>query len=171
VLMRLTASFSDFARLPAPVFRPVELRALVEEVCALYSGGGSEATTLVAFAGAPADVAVHGDADQLRRALGNLVKNALEASPPDAGAVFATVDIEAGEAVVVITDHGPGVPEALDGRRLVRTLGTTKPGGSGLGLPIAAKIVLEHTGTLRLEPAPGGGTRALVRLPLAGAAS
>jgi nitrogen fixation/metabolism regulation signal transduction histidine kinase len=173
VLMRLTASFSDFARLPAPVFRPLELRALLEEVCALYSGGASDAAaaTVTVTPGAPARVAVHGDADQLRRALGNLVKNALEASPPGAAPVAAALAVEGAEAVVAITDRGSGVAEVLDGRRLVRTLGTTKPGGSGLGLPIAAKIVLEHTGTLRLEPAPGGGTRALLRLPLAEVAS
>jgi two-component system nitrogen regulation sensor histidine kinase NtrY len=167
VLMRLTASFSDFARLPAPVFKPVELRALLEEVCSLYNGGGAGGATVTVEPGARAEVAVRGDADQLRRALGNLVKNALEASPPSAAPVAAHLHVDGHEAVVAITDHGPGIAEPLDGRRLVRTLGTTKPGGSGLGLPIAAKIVLEHTGTLRLEPAAGGGTRALVRLPLA----
>jgi two-component system nitrogen regulation sensor histidine kinase NtrY len=163
VLMRLTASFSEFARLPAPVFAPLELRALLEDVCAVYAGAGPVAVELVP---SPA-VSVRGDADQLRRALGNLVKNAVEASPPGAAAVEAALSVERGEAVVAITDRGAGVPEALDGRRLVRTLGTTKPGGSGLGLPIAAKIVLEHTGSLRLEPAPAGGSRAVVRLPIA----
>ena len=70
------------------------------------------------------------------------------------------------EAVVTISDRGAGVSEPIEGMRLLTTLGSTKPGGSGLGLPIAAKIVHDHAGTLRLEPAEGGGARAIVRLPL-----
>ncbi len=166
VLMRMTESFSEFAKLPAPVVRPLELRALLEEVCALYGEGGPVAVEL-----APgASVATRGDADQLRRALGNLVKNAIEATPPGGRSVHVQLGTEGGELIVAITDHGPGVREALDGRRLVTTLGTSKPGGSGLGLPIAAKIIHDHAGALRLEPAPDGGARAIVRLPLVGEA-
>ena len=58
-----------------------------------------------------------------------------------------------------------GIAQVLEGAALTRGLFSTKPGGSGLGLPIAQKIAHEHGGTLRLEPAPGGGTLALVELP------
>ena len=50
--------------------------------------------------------------------------------------------------------------------QLLRSLGTTKPQGSGLGLPIAQKIVHEHGGTLVLEPREGRGAQAVVELPL-----
>ncbi len=160
-LLRMTESFAEFARLPAPVSRPVDLRALLEEVCALYAEGGAVAVELVP--GAPA--AASGDADQLRRAFGNLIKNALEASPAGGPPVRAELDVQASEVVVAITDHGTGIRAPLDGRQLVQTLGSTKPGGSGLGLPIASKIIHDHAGALRLEPAPAGGSRAVVRLP------
>ena len=163
VLLRMTESFAAFAKLPAPVLKPLELRALIEDVIALYGQGGPVAIALAP--GSP--VTLHGDPDQLRRALGNLIKNAVEASPPDAAPVDVTLAVQASDVVVTITDHGAGVPEAIEGRRLLRTLGTTKPGGSGQGLPIAAKIVHDHAGSLRLEPAPTGtGACAILRLPL-----
>ena len=59
-----------------------------------------------------------------------------------------------------------GIPARLDGAQLLRSLGTTKPQGSGLGLPIAQKIVHEHGGTLVLEPREGRGAQAVVELPL-----
>ena len=68
-----------------------------------------------------------------------------------------------------ICDRGAGIPARLDGAQLLRSLGTTKPQGSGLGLPIAQKIVHEHGGTLVLEPREGRGAQAVVELPLAGA--
>ena len=160
-LLRMTESFAEFARLPAPVSRPVELRELLEEVCALYGEGDGVGVELVP--GPP--VRASGDDDQLRRAFGNLIKNALEACPADGPPVRAELELDGSEVIVAITDSGSGIPGPLEGRQLVRTLGSTKPGGSGLGLPIASKIIHDHAGALRLEPAPTGGTRAVVRLP------
>jgi signal transduction histidine kinase len=147
VLLRMTESFSAFAKLPAPVPRELDLAGLLEEVCALHE---------VRFVGG-GECRISGDADQLRRAFTNLVKNAVEAGPP--------VEVALTGRTVSIRDHGPGVAAPLDGRRLITSLGTSKPGGSGLGLPVAAKIVHDHGGELRLEPAEGGGARAVVRLP------
>ena len=167
VLLRMTESFASFAKLPAPVMKPVELRALLEDVIAIYGQAGPVAIEL---ADGPR-VEVRGDADQLRRALGNLIKNAVEASPAGGAAVQVALAADASEAVITIADHGSGVAEPIEGRRLLSTLGTTKPTGSGLGLPIAAKIVHEHAGSLRLEPADSvpSGARAVVRLPLGSA--
>jgi two-component system, NtrC family, nitrogen regulation sensor histidine kinase NtrY len=164
VLLRMTESFASFAKLPAPVMKPVELRALLEDVIAIYGEGGEVAIEL---AGGPR-VEVRGDADQLRRALGNLIKNAVEASPAGGAPVQIAVAADGGDAVITIADHGSGVAEPIEGRRLLSTLGTTKPTGSGLGLPIAAKIVHEHAGSLRLEPVEPTGARAVLRLPLGG---
>ena len=163
-LVRLTESFSEFARLPPPHPRPLDLRVVVEEVSRLYRESGAVPVELAPGGPAP----IRGDPDQLRRALGNLVKNALEASRAGDAPVRVELAREGdGALIVTIADGGEGIGEALDGRRLMRSLGTTKPGGSGLGLPAAAKIIHEHGGALRLEPVGGGarGTRAVVRLP------
>jgi nitrogen fixation/metabolism regulation signal transduction histidine kinase len=162
LLMRMTRSFSDFARLPAPRFQPVALRPLLSEVCALYQG-----TSPVPVELQPGpEPSLSADPDGLRRLFGNLLKNATEASPPGAAPVRVSVEALPTSLRVAIRDGGSGIPGVLEGPALTRGLFSTKPGGSGLGLPIAQKIVHEHGGVLRLEPAPGGGTLALVELPL-----
>jgi two-component system, NtrC family, nitrogen regulation sensor histidine kinase NtrY len=161
VLIRMTQSFSDFARLPDPVRRPLDLASLLEEVAALYreqSPAGVEVR-------ADARPTVSGDADQLRRAFGNLVKNALEATRE--GAVVIALEALSPSVVrVVVRDPGVGIAAPLEGGDLVKGLASTKAAGrSGLGLPIAQKIVHDHGGRLRLQPRAPGGTEAIVDLP------
>ncbi|HUJ27919.1 MAG TPA: ATP-binding protein [Myxococcales bacterium] len=163
VLLRMTDSFSQFAKLPAPHKVSVDLAELLHETSTLYAGGAPVPVTCVAD-----PLRLEGDPDQLRRAFGNLIKNALEASKPGDGAVQVEARSFAGRARVAVRDSGAGIPARLDGAQLLRSLGTTKPQGSGLGLPIAQKIVHEHGGTLTLEPREGRGTQALVELPLSG---
>jgi nitrogen fixation/metabolism regulation signal transduction histidine kinase len=162
LLMRMTRSFSDFARLPSPRFQPVALRPLLSEVCALYQGTSSVPVELEPGP----EPTLSADPDGLRRLFGNLLKNATEASAPGAAPVRLSVEALPSSIRVAIRDGGSGIAEVLEGPALTRGLFSTKPGGSGLGLPIAQKITHEHGGTLRLEPAPGGGTLALVELPL-----
>jgi two-component system nitrogen regulation sensor histidine kinase NtrY len=76
------------------------------------------------------------------------------------------VVVGGGSVHIEIADGGNGIGAILAGPALARSLGTTKAAGSGLGLPIAHKIVHEHNGTLRLEPRAEGGTLASVVLPL-----
>ena len=162
VLIRMTQSFSSFAALPPPRPRPLELRQLLEEVCALYRHDAP--VELLLAPGPP--LMVEADPDQLRRAFSNLVKNALEASRPGGGPVTLRVTAEPALARVEIDDAGSGIGEAMDGAATAVGRKSDKPGGSGLGLPICQKIVHEHGGTLRLDPLPQGGTRALVTFPL-----
>jgi nitrogen fixation/metabolism regulation signal transduction histidine kinase len=163
VLIRMTQSFSDFARLPDPVRRPLDLAGLLEEVAALYRDQ-SPAGVEVRAAARPV---VSGDADQLRRAFGNLVKNAVEATPDGGGAVEIVLAAPASAVVrVVVRDPGVGIPAPLEGGELMQGLTSAKASGrSGLGLPIANKIVHDHGGRLRLEPRAPRGTDAIVELP------
>ncbi len=164
VLLRLTQSFAAFAKLPAPVLRGVDLSALLSEVCALYRAQGPVEVAL----SAPASLPLEADPDQLRRALGNLVKNALEASQAGDGPVLVAASQEGARARVTVTDAGQGIGRELGGPELARSLGSQKARGSGLGLPIAHKILHEHGGSLRLLPLPGRGTQAVIELPLRG---
>jgi two-component system nitrogen regulation sensor histidine kinase NtrY len=161
VLLRMTDSFSQFAKLPAPRKVPVDLAELLRETSMLYSGAAPVPVECVTDA-----LDLEGDPDQLRRAFGNLIKNAVEASRPGDGPVEIEARNHAGKARVLVRDRGAGIPARLDGAQLLRSLGTTKPQGSGLGLPIAQKIVHEHGGTLVLEPREGRGAQAVVELPL-----
>ncbi|HME92192.1 MAG TPA: ATP-binding protein [Myxococcaceae bacterium] len=159
VLMRMTEAFSSFARLPPPSPRPVELRALLQEVCALYRHQSS--VPIECTADGP--VEVEADPDQLRRAFGNLVKNSIEASKAGDGSVLVAVLANDASAQVTVNDRGHGIPAPLHAPS-IPTL-STKSGGSGLGLTICQKILHDHGGSVRLEPRPGGGTQAIVELP------
>lgn len=103
------------------------------------------------------------DAHLLQRALTNLVANAVEASPAG-GEVTITVERAAAECVVAVEDRGPGIPDAVR-ERLFQPFVTGRPGGTGLGLPLAQRIAGLHGGHVEIADRPGGGTRAALRLP------
>ena len=65
---------------------------------------------------------------------------------------------------VTVKDDGPGIPPG-DLARLFEPFFTTKPNGTGLGLPITRRIILEHQGTITVESQPGRGTAFLISLP------
>ena len=103
------------------------------------------------------DVTLQADAEQLRRVVMNLVVNALEAL---VGTTDACIEIEGGESLagtetwLRVRDNGPGIPaDQLD--RVFEPFRTSKDKGTGLGLPIARKIVEAHGGTLDVHSVPG----------------
>lgn len=160
----------NYARLSPAVRREAcDVNAVVEEVVhGAPSGRGTIAAEL-----APALPPVPADPLVLRRILENLVSNAVD-SVADGNGGVVTVGTEritapAGALVrVTVGDTGPGMSRAqLD--RAFEDFHTTKEGGTGLGLSIVRRLVLDLGGTLRIETAPGAGTRAIIELP-AGAA-
>jgi len=104
-------------------------------------------------------------------AVGNLVRNALEASPSGS---TVEVHVEAVDDRVVITvdDAGPGVPDELR-EKVFEPFFTTRSrrGGTGLGLAITRDMIRHQGGGIRLENSPLGGTRAVIWLSLAGSVS
>jgi signal transduction histidine kinase len=122
----------------------------------------------------PALPVVSADPLVLRRILENLVGNAVDslAGRSDGVVTVGTEAIGAAESAqvrVTVTDTGPGMSKAeLD--RAFDDFHTTKAGGTGLGLSIVRRLVLDLGGALRIETAPGAGTRAIVELPVRGAA-
>jgi signal transduction histidine kinase len=94
----------------------------------------------------------------------NLVNNALDAMPGGGTLTVRWRPAADGRAVVEFADEGAGMaPEQLP--RVGEPFFTTKPGGTGLGVAIAQRIVERHGGTLAYERAPGRGTVARVSLP------
>jgi signal transduction histidine kinase len=111
---------------------------------------------------------VRGDEELLERAFENLVRNAADAAGTGGGRgrVQAEATTTSEEVEVRIDDDGPGLPP--DHPDEVRPFFTTKPGGLGLGLPIARKIVLLHGGALELTDRAPRGVSARVVLPREG---
>lgn len=151
----------------------IDLAALVTDVADRYDTARVPVTARV---NVPAEV--HGDPAALARVVGNLLDNAVRHAETEA---VASVSVVGDEAVVVVTDDGPGIPPADRDRVFDRFTrlddGRARDeGGSGLGLAIVAELVAAHHGTVTLTAAhhrdrnvggPGGpGLRAEVRLPL-----
>lgn len=131
----------------------------------------------------PADMTVLADRTQIYRALFNLVKNAVEAIAPSADAVAASAvedaprppqgsvsirgRIENGRIVVEVADTGPGVPPAAKEKLFAPFQGSSKPGGTGLGVAIAYEILKAHGGSLTLSKSDASGATFTLDLPLA----
>lgn len=155
-LGRFMTSYARLAKLPAPTLRETTLREVVERVVAL----GFSAR--IDVAGGP-EVSLRADADQLEALLINLVKNAVEASPPGEVVVIRW-SREGDRVVVAIVDEGPGVAAASS---LFVPFFTTKPGGTGIGLLLARQIAEAHRGDVVLRTREGGrGAEARVTLPV-----
>lgn len=106
------------------------------------------------------------DQPQLELAFTNLFRNAVQAMKGD-GALEVRLSTEAGAwARVSIRDFGPGLPTEVQ-QRIFEPFVTTRARGHGLGLAIVQKVVEQHRGEVFFEPATGGGTTCVVRLPLA----
>jgi signal transduction histidine kinase len=100
------------------------------------------------------DATLHGDADQLRQVLVNLILNAAEALD-GAGKIRIRVERDADEAYIDVIDDGPGVPPEAQ-KRVFEVMFTTKAMGTGLGLSLCQRIVEAHDGKLELLPSERG---------------
>jgi len=104
------------------------------------------------------------DETLLQMALENLVRNAVQASPPT-GLVAVTVASIPEGLLLTVEDEGPGVSEA-DAPRIFEPFFTTRATGTGLGLAVVRRVVLAHGGSVSVGQRPGGGARFELRLPL-----
>jgi signal transduction histidine kinase len=167
-LSRMVAEFAEFARLPLPTHRPEDLQNLIDRAVELYA---FEPGVTVRQHVAPGLPRVALDADQISRALKNVIGNAIDATrDADHGdGESPAVEIRAGVddemAQIVVADNGPGFsPEAE--RRLFEPYFTTKEHGTGLGMALTYRIIIEHGGVIFAENDPQGGARVILRLPL-----
>jgi nitrogen fixation/metabolism regulation signal transduction histidine kinase len=163
-LKNLLQEFSDFGRLPSPQLAPCELRPLVGGVEAMHARVGAVGR-LTFFK--PPELVWSADADQLRQALVNLIKNGLEAGGKvTVAATAGDVGSERSRVLEIsVADDGPGLMPDQRANLFVPGF-TTKAAGSGLGLTITEKIVSDHRGTIVAEPAVPRGTVFRIRLPL-----
>jgi signal transduction histidine kinase len=158
--------FMDFVKRETLSVSSFELRRMLSRVLARESRSRPGAEASLADSGEPGTML--GDEELLERAFENLVRNAREAAG-QGGHVWVETSGEAGSAVVTIADDGPGL--AAEFRGQLRPFFTTKPGGLGLGLPLALKIVRVHRGEVTFADRSPRGLTVTVRLPLSGGAA
>ena len=162
-LTRLLNDFRSFARPQAIDFKPIPLKKVIEEALAVEISGFAARGIAIEIDLQPMP-ALMLDGDKMKEAIVNLCKNAEEAMP-GGGRLTISGHVRQQEKVVVVevTDTATGVPAGIDVFQLFMT---TKPGASGLGLPIAAQIIASHGGCIQRTPGPGPGTTFEILLPL-----
>jgi len=160
--------FTDFVKLDTLELGETDLSRLLARVVAREARAREEVRTRLV--GLEAPLVVRADEELLERALENVVRNAVEAAAAGGGHVEVTASEEAGGQVEIrIEDDGPGLAPDHPGE--IRAFYTTRPGGLGLGLPLARKILLLHGGSLRLANRAAGGAEVVVDLPAQGPAA
>lgn len=106
---------------------------------------------------------VIGDAGQLSQAMLNLLLNAVQ-SMPEGGTVWVKSHRTKDSVTVEIKDSGQGIPRSFV-TRIFDPFYTTKAGGSGLGLAVTRKIVIDHHGSIKVESEEGHGATFTIELP------
>jgi two-component system, NtrC family, sensor histidine kinase PilS len=178
----------DYVKPAAPSAAAVDLVDALEAAVAQVRARLPFAGELLRAYESPPPV-VAGDAEQLRSVFANLVANAVEAASGAGASGRIALRVSRGvgaaddrvhriatgdalpdtarpEAVVEVTDDGPGVPPELR-ERVFYPFFTTKESGAGVGLALAHKAVVAHGGCIEIADAPGRGATFRVRLPLA----
>lgn len=166
-ITHVVAEFLKYARpLEIPDDR-VDLQEVVKRAVAEVEQSVSQAR--IEFEGTFVDVG--GDEGLLRQALLNLARNAAEACGEAAGGGHVMVRGEVIEGAdggwqrITVTDNGPGIAPSAE-HRLFRPFFTTKPNGTGLGLAVVQKIIVQHGGQVEARNCPKGGAEFIVTLPL-----
>lgn len=139
----------------------------LDALAADCAGGFIETGAAVTFDGGD-ELPVRADPASLRRALGNLIGNAVKYAGSARVGVFA----EGGQAVVLVEDDGPGLPDdeleaVFEPFRRGERSRNRETGGAGLGLTVARQAVRAHGGDVTLVNRPGGGLTARLALPQA----
>src|SRR6185369_1701415 len=166
-LKTIIGRFSDFAKMPPPNFEAVDLNEIVQNVMRLYDAqlkaeGGSKIDAQLDLA--EVGLRIQADGEQLRRAIGNLVLNAIDAMPRG-GVLRIASSREGGHVRLSVSDTGMGLTEE-ECARLFTPYYTTKQHGTGLGLAIVQSVVSDHGGKISVVSSPGNGATFMIELPV-----
>jgi signal transduction histidine kinase len=161
-LRAIASEFSIYSHIPALKVQPGDLVAMVRDVVEAYAAAPPPGVA-VRYSAPAGELAVRVDERLLARAVRNLLENAVRASARG-GEVAVAVTGSATAASVVVTDEGPGVP-AADLPRIFDPYFSTHAGGTGLGLPIARRIVEEHGGSIAARNRSDTGFEVTITIP------
>jgi two-component system nitrogen regulation sensor histidine kinase NtrY len=161
-LKNLVNEFAQFARLPAAELAASDLNEIVQDALFLFQEGHKE----IGFqfrAGAIPSLEL--DRDQMKRALMNLLDNAVAAVDGDGEIKIATnYDRALGMVSLEVADNGRGLSVEVRAR-IFEPYYSTKMNGTGLGLSIVSAIVEDHHGFIRVRPNEPKGTKFIIELP------
>jgi signal transduction histidine kinase len=158
-LDRLATNFLFFAKPFKIEKHSLDLNELLKEVAELVARECEASQILLQILPAAFSIALKGDRDLLKQAILNLVVNAqdvLRLKKKGERVITMSSDVQNGEAFLRIADNGKGIgPD--EAKNLFKLFYSTKRGGTGLGLPIAQRIVESHGGRIEWKNLPEGG--------------
>jgi signal transduction histidine kinase len=160
----IVTEFLYFARAPRPVRMPCDIREVIGSLTVLCSKEAARHSVELAVSSPKTLPELNLDASQVQQALLNVVLNGIQAMP-GGGRLEVKLMLSNGGVHIEIRDQGPGVPP--DQRtRIFDPFFTTKARGTGLGLPIAQKLIRAQGGDIRLRDAhEGPGAVFVIELP------
>ena len=163
-LSRILSEVLIFTRPRQPQVQQVNLSSLLDEVIQ-FASPKDHGPAILIDKNVPADLPrLNGDAEQIRQALLNVVKNAVQATPPG-GRIEISASVEDSRFVIAVKDNGQGIPEMALGR-IFDPFFSTRENGLGLGLPVAQHIVTEHGGKISVDSVVDKGTCVSIVLPV-----
>jgi PAS domain S-box-containing protein len=166
-LKAMVDEFSQFARLPNVELAPGSVNDVIEQAATLYLDRHDEVRLETRID--PDVPKTKIDAEQLKRAIVNLIDNAIEAPSGDESkivSVSSVHDTTRDQIVIEVSDNGKGI-EPADFQKLFQPYFSTKGRGTGLGLAIVYRIVADHNGKIRAVPNRPNGARFVIELPVA----
>ena len=159
-LNRIVQDMLMFARPRALRHEPIQLGSLLRETAGLIERDPGMLNLEISISGS-ADIT--GDREMLQVVFQNILMNAAQAMEGE-GRIDVTITAADSRCVVAIADRGPGMPEEVR-EKAFDAFFTTKHRGTGLGLPIAKRVVDSHGGAIQIDVPPAGGTTISVALP------
>ena len=162
----LIESWLDISRNNRMTLIPINLSAALLEIIETVKPLAQTKQVALECLLPPEPIAIMGHGVQLRRAIQNLIVNAIDAMHEPSGLVRITCSVTDEAVELTIADNGEGI-EQQHLPHIFKPFYTSKESGkgTGLGLFITQKIIEDHHGSIAIDSTPGCGTRAIVRFP------
>jgi len=163
-LSNIASAFSAFAKMPGTNPLKVDLLEQIKTTLELFRNADN--ITFDVTWPPQKNVFIYADREHLNGIFSNLLKNSIQAIPPERkGLIKVGVRVERDKVTVSVSDNGTGIPEALKMKMFTPNF-TTKSSGTGLGLSIVRKYAEGANGRVWFESEPGRGTVFFVEFPL-----
>lgn len=165
-IMHFVQDMLSFSKPREPLREWVELYSILQDARESFQELYAQVPVEVTLDCPTSGCRLHVDAQAIFRAILNLLTNAAEACGPRGGKVHISAHaLDDNLVEIIVADTGPGIPDEIKRRVFEPFFSTKGSQGTGLGLAVTRKSILEHKGTITLEDNPGGGALFRIHLP------
>lgn len=169
-MRELLTTLSSFTRRRHPRYELADFHDLIRRTLIFIAREAEDRHIRIVASFAPSGLSCQMDVRMMKQVLLNLLKNAMEAMPEGGRLEIRTEQSEASDdepasALIELKDSGVGISET-DLRKVFRPLFSTKPRGTGLGLPFCRQVIEEHGGEIRINSRKGSGTTVTFTIPI-----